>query len=117
MSLWADYITELRGPDFRSFLEYPDCFASYSLPAHIPHALIVHDIFVRPELRRGGRGLALLRDLEAVGRKAGRTLILAELELGTRTFDVALRAQLAAGFSPISADNGIIVMQKEIANG
>lgn len=113
MSLWAEYIRELRGPDFRQFLEYPDCFAVYSVPEG-KDCIIIHDMYVRPDLRKSGRGKALLADIEDIGRKAGRTCLLAELELGTLSVQTAFRAQTAVGFQPISAYNGIIAMRKEI---
>lgn len=119
MSLWSDYIQELRGPGFREFLEYPDCFAVYSIPKLEPwnDCVIIHDMYVKPELRKQGRGSVLLDDIAEIGRKAGRSYIAAELELGTLSFESAFRSQIAAGFVPFSAQNGIIVMRKEITNG
>lgn len=113
MSLWADYIAELRGPDFRKFLEYPDCFAAYSVPPDL-NCIIIHDMYVKPELRETGRGTALLTDICEIGRTAGKSHVIAELELGTRTAEVAFRAQTAAGFIPRAAHNGIIHMEKEL---
>lgn len=116
MSLWAQYITELRGP-VRHWLEYPDCFVSYSFPDWLPDCLIIHDMFVLPELRKSGRGKALLDDVFEAGRKAGKRYVVAELELGTLTFDMAFRAQTAVGFVPVGAKNDILCMKKEIPNG
>lgn len=115
MSLWSDYITELRGD--RTFLEYPDCFASYSFPAWAPECIIIHDMYVKPELRRAGRGLSLLQDIEEIGRKAGCKAILAELEIATKTFPTAFAAQVSGGFVPIAAKNDTICMRKEINYG
>lgn len=117
MSLWADYIRELRGPDSRVFLEYPYCFASYSLPELSPDVMIIHDMFVAPAFRKNGRGKVLLSELEEIGRKAGRKYVLSELEIQTKTFDVAFKAQVAAGFLPVAAANDIIVMRKTIEGG
>lgn len=112
MSLWSDYIQELRGD--RMFLEYPDCFVSYSLPAYAPECIIIHDMYVIPELRKSGRAKALLADVEAVGRKAGCAAVVCELEISTKTFPVAFASQIAVGFMPIGTRNDIIVMRKAI---
>ena len=116
MSLWADYIKELRGPEFRQWLEYPDGFVAYSLPAG-NDCIIIHDMYVKPELRESGRGSALLIDVCEVGRRAGRKYVVAEVELATLTATTALKAQLAVGFSPVVVGNGNIFLQKEILNG
>lgn len=115
MSLWADYINEIRGD--RVFIEYPDCFASYSFPDWVPTCIVIHDMYVTPDLRKSGRGTALLNDICEIGRKAGKTSVIAELEITTKTFQQAFKAQTAVGFVPIAAKNDIICMRKEIANG
>lgn len=117
MSLWSQYIDELRGPEHRHFIEYPDCFVSYSFPDWAPSCILIHDMYVIPDLRKSGRGSALLSDVCELGRKAGKVAVLAELELATRTFDQAFRAQIASGFVPIAAQNGIICLRKEITGG
>lgn len=115
MSLWADYIRELRGPEFRYFLEYSDCFAVISYPAgQWADCIIIHDMYVKPELRKQGRGKTLLEDVCQLGLKAGRKYVCAELEIATQTFEGAFKAQTAVGFMPVSANNGIIVMKKEL---
>ena len=113
MSLWSEYIAELHGPEHRTFLEFPDCFAAYSLPKG-GECIIIHDMYVRPWARKSGRGTVLLDDVCEIGRKAGRKFVLAEVALATLTAGTAMRAQLAAGFEPIVADKGSVVMRKEL---
>lgn len=113
MSLWADYVTELRGPDFRKWLEYPDGFVAYSLPEG-SDCIIIHDMYVKPELRKAKRGSALLEDVCEIGRTAGRKYVVAEIELAALTALGALRAQMAAGFVPVAAGNGSICLKREI---
>lgn len=114
MSLWADYIKEIRGEAAHTFLEFPECFVSYSLPAWAPDCIMIHDMYVVPALRKSGRGRALLSDVEEIGRKAGKKYVIAELEINTLTFQEAFAAQTSVGFRPIAAQNGIICMQKEL---
>ena len=116
MSLWADYVTELRGPEYRQWLEYPDCFAAYSLPK-ASECIIIHDMYVKPELRQDGRGKTLLEDLCEIGRKAGRRWVISEVEIATLTAATAMKAQLAAGFAPVSTSLETVIMRKELSHG
>ena len=113
MSLWAEYIAELRGPEYRQWLEFPDCFAAYSLPED-KECIIIHDMYVKSWARKSGRGKLLLDDVCEIGRKAGKKFVVAEIELNTLTVDQALGAQLAVGFKPVAAYTGIICMRKEL---
>lgn len=113
MSLWADYTKELRGQGFRHWLEYPDCFIAYSFPEWGP-IIFIHDMYVAPEMRRSGRGTALLNEVTEIGRKAGKRYAVAELEINTLTFEQAFNAQIASGFIPTAAQPGIICMRKVI---
>lgn len=115
MSLWADYIREFRGEAYMTFLEYPNCFVAYSMPEG--ECILIHDIYVKPEFRKAGCGKALLSDVEKIGLEAGRKYVLTEIEVGTPLTEVSIKAQLKVGFLPVAAQNGIIVMRKEITHG
>jgi GNAT superfamily N-acetyltransferase len=113
MSLWADYIQELRAGTIQ-FLEHDFGFISYTYPEWAPTSIKVCDIYVAPGFRKDRKGTFLLEEVCEIGRKAGKTSVIAELELNTATIKLAFRSQVAAGFLPMAAHNGIIHLQKEI---
>lgn len=114
MSHWADYIDELRGRGFRTFLEAEHGFVAYSFPEWATECIMIHDIYVTPAARRQHRGLEFLAQVEQIGREAGRKYVISELEIKTEIFELSFRAQVGAGFMPISAYSDKILMRKEI---
>ena len=113
MSLWSDYLKELRGEDAHQFIELPWGFVSYSFPQWAPTCIQIEDMYVVPEERKLGRGNELLGMVQAIGLKAGKLFVTAQLELNTLTFENAMRVQLAAGFIPIAAENGKIYLRRD----
>lgn len=114
MSLWSDYIRELRGEDAHQFIEFPWGFVSYSFPKWAENCIQIEDMYVVPEERKSGRGTELLSMVRTIGLKAGRKYVTAQLELNTECFEGSMRAQLAKGFVPVAAENGKLWLRREV---
>ena len=112
-SLWARYITELLGGE-RIFIERDFGFISYSLPKLPNDVLWLHDIYVVPDQRGEGRGRELFETACEVGRKAGRTYILTQIEIGTKIYTESLKAHLQVGLVPIAAEGGKIILKGDL---
>jgi GNAT superfamily N-acetyltransferase len=113
MSLWSEYIAELRGPDFRKWLEDEDGFVAYSLPID-GECIIVHDMYVKPEVRKMGIGKEYLKKICEIGKEAGRKFVISEVELATGVTASSMAAQLAVGFVPVKTSPDTIYLRKVI---
>lgn len=113
MSLWAEYINELRGGKV-SFIEQEHGFISWSFPEWAHNCIMINDIYVRPDARMQGVGKLLLEQVCEIGRKAGRLYVTSELHLDTCIYAESMRAQIAVGFVPVAAENGRIFMRRSL---
>lgn len=107
-SLWARYYEEFNGTQM---IETEWGFIAFNF---LPEAVFVSEIFIVPEMRAGGLGLRLLEEVAEIGRKSGKTHILANVLLGTNVCAEALKTQLNVGFVPIAAESGKILLRREI---
>lgn len=107
-SHWAAYNEELGGP---IFLEKPWGFCSYAM---IEGGIWIKDIYIVPEERRKGRGKDLIREIEDIARAAGKTFLIAEAQMNSPVRLDSIKAQIAVGFVPGAADNGVLYSRKEI---
>lgn len=111
-SLWARYVDELLGGS-KQFIECEWGFVSYSFPTWID-AIQIEDMYIVPECRKQGRGAELFAKVCALGREAGRKYVIAQLEMTSRVVTESMRAHLAVGLVPVAAENGKILMRKEL---
>ncbi len=111
MSLWADYVTELRGGDVR-FIEYEWGFLSYSLKGE---SVFCEDIYIKPDYRDASHAYKLLGEAEQAGLAAGKTQSV--FVVRTDSVDCAknLKTYLAMGFSPCGAESGSIWLKRELS--
>lgn len=110
-SLWLQYVEELMD---RRGIEYDWGFVHYSYPAWAQDCIMIDDLFVAPEHRKSGKGKILFDGVSEIGRLAGKKWLIAHLELGTRKYVDSWAAQLAVGLLPISAEQGKILVRKQL---
>lgn len=108
MSLWADYHKETEGHEV---IENEYGFVRYSISA--PNCFI-HDLYVSPAHRRHNHGSFLAKKVTKLALEAGCTRLWSQVGLGSFTANEALKANLAYGFIVREAQNGFIIMSKEI---
>lgn len=113
MSLWAEYIKELRGNKI-SFIEYEWGFISYEFPIWAQDSILASDLYVKPEFRRSGYGSKLMEEVMAIGRLAGKHYFIGNVELGTAITAESMRAHIGAGLVPMSATNDRILMRRPL---
>lgn len=113
-SLWARYVTELRGGAV-VFLEEEYGFMSYSLPHG--DSVFVEDVYIVPECRDAVHALLMLSKVEAAGLKAEKTHTVFIVRVESAAAAYNLRIYLAMGFSPVSAESGNIWLKREIKAG
>lgn len=108
MSLWSAYHKETEGHET---LETESGFIRFSLN---PPNCYVHDLYVRPDLRRGKYATNLADSVTLIAREAGCTHMWSEVGVVSRTSTEALYANLSYGFKVQRAENGFILMCKEV---
>lgn len=108
MSLFAEYYKEISGAEV---IELEGAFASI---IEQPEAYYIHEFYVKPELREQGIGTSLMRKIEGFAAERHKKLLLSSVDLGMRTAALSLKAQLAYGFVPFSAEQGKIFLRKEV---
>lgn len=108
-SMWAQYSAEIL-PHI-TFIEHDYGFISYSM---LETAIHLHEIWVTPERRKQGLALKLVEEAEDIGRKAGKTMSLAEIPVISPTCAESLKAHLAVGFKPCMAHDGKIWLERAI---
>lgn len=108
MSLWSDYHKETEGHEV---IETEYGFVRYSITAPL---CWIHDLYVCPEHRRHNHGSFLAKKVTALAIEAGCTHLWSQVGLGSRTANDALKANLSFGFLVQGAQNGFIIMSKDI---
>lgn len=108
MSLWADYISEREG---NSVIEEDFGFIEFRLS---PPVCLIHSLYVRPGDRRSGVGAALADRVAELAKEAGCTLLWSQVVTTTLNATESLKAVLAYGFKVQDAQNGVIVLTKDI---
>lgn len=108
MSLFAEYYKEISGAEV---LEIEGAFASIIEQAE---AYYIHEFYVKPELREQGIGTSLMRKIELLAAGRQKKLLLSSVDTGMLTAALSLKAQLAYGFVPFSAEQGKIFLRKEV---
>lgn len=108
MSLWADYHRETENLET---IEDADGFICFS---YAPPFVQVHDLYVRPERRRTKHAWSLADRASARAKELGAQALWSKVWTGSKTADGALKANLAYGFKVIGAENGYIIMTKDL---
>ncbi len=112
-SLWAQYMTELRGGRI-TFIENEWGFISYEFPLWAQDSILALDLFVVPDKRRTGLGAQLMEQVMNIGRLSGKQWFLGHVELGTAISNESMKAHMGAGLVPISATNDKILMRRPL---
>ncbi len=107
-SLWASYKLESLG---LHTIELDWGLASYCLGND---CLFIDEFYIRPDFRRNGYGRKLLEMIKSVAIEAGKPSIRSTVSLNNKTSVLSLQAQLAGGFVPIKAENGMILLSLEL---
>ena len=107
-SLWARYYEEFNGTEV---IETEWGFIAFS---YLEFAVFISEIYVVPEMRDGGLGNRLLEEVTELGRKAGKASLLSNVRIGTNVSAEAMKAHLAVGFIPISAEPDKILFRRMI---
>lgn len=108
MSLWADYHEETEGHET---LETADGFIRYSFA---PPVCQIHDLYVVPAKRQTRVAWVLADAVSKLAKDKGMTHLWSRVWCASRTADAALKANLAYGFQVMNAENGSIIMMKEL---
>lgn len=112
MSLWADYITELRYGTCK-FIEYPWGFISYSVPEG-GDCIFLEDIYIVPEHRDAARAYRLLSEVNAIGLELNKVNSVFIVRVDTPEASKNLRMYIAMGFTVSAADAGSIWLKRAI---
>jgi len=107
MSLWAEYIRERLGA---KMLESENAFLSYS---ETDHALVILDLFVRPEARGVKEGWELFKVFSRIAQASGKAME-GTLWITAPKFHRILSLGLRCGFKVKSAHDGAIILRKEV---
>ena len=108
MSLWTEYLAERMG---HKAIEREWGFLTYKIA---PPFCMLEDVYVRSNVRSKGHVFELLAAVRDEAKAAGCTHYWAQVWVADKTATRALRCDLAWGFQVVSADNGRIIMTKEI---
>lgn len=108
MSLWAEYVKEREGHEV---IEEPWGFLRYHIA---PPLLCIDDLYIQPEYRRGERGSELADRVTRIARESKCTHLWAQVWPHTLNATDSLKAVLAYGFQVTGAQNGAIILLKEI---
>lgn len=108
MSHWAAYHKETEGHDT---IENEDGFIRYSF--NLP-LCVIHDLYVRPEKRRERTAWKLADEVSVIAKKQRATHLWSKVWTGSLTAHAALKSNLAYGFRVHGAQDGYIIMMKEL---
>jgi GNAT superfamily N-acetyltransferase len=108
MSHWAAYTNETWGAET---LEDELGFISFQ---EFPNHIYVQDCYIVPEYRRTGEATRFMQKIEELAFSLGKAEITTRLDITQKTAVLSLKAQLAYGFVPFRADNGIILLSKKV---
>ena len=106
MSLWSDYYAERFNYET---IEEDWGFLSYSI---IKPYLAIQECYIIPEARKSHKAIELFNRAVRVAELEECTHLWTQVQVNDRGATRALRANLALGFSVISADNGRIIMTR-----
>ncbi len=108
MSMWANYQKEVWG--FET-LENEKGFVSYQV---LEDAIFITDIYVEPDFRRSGIAWEFADEIAEMARAQGKQRLLGRVDVTQADSATSLKAQLAYGFVPFSAEQGKIWLRKEL---
>jgi len=108
MSLWADYSRDRLGWET---IEEADGFITYSLA---PPNCTIEEFYVAPHARGGRTAKRLADAVVEVAKGSGATFVWGKVIPGTNGAEHAMKTNLHYGFRLIGAENGKIIMLKEI---
>lgn len=112
-SLWAQYVEEIRGGSTK-YIEYPWGFIAYSFPDFAPDCIYAEEIYVIPKERRNGRSMQLLKEVEELGRKAGKVATLGIVRMTSTSSHYTLKGHLDVGFIAIGTESNAVWLRKPI---
>jgi GNAT superfamily N-acetyltransferase len=107
-SLWARYHEETEG---HQVIETDKAFVRYHIS---PPLCLIHDIYVAPEVRSHGHGKAIMSRVTQEAREKGCTHLWSQVGLGMLCANESLKANLGYGFVVQRAENGFIIMTKDL---
>ncbi len=107
-SLYAKYVREREG---NLVLEEPWGFIEFRLA--LPF-MRIESIYVEPHLRKQNKATELADRIADIGRDGGATHLWTQVVLATQCATESLKAVLAYGFEVQIAQNGVIILTKEI---
>lgn len=108
MTHWANYYKERFG---RDSIEEDWGFISFTLN---PPICVLEDIYVVPEHRRKYMGDEILGRLEVLAKQNKCSKMIAQIWANDTGAHNTIRAAIAVGFRIQNADNGRIIISKEI---
>lgn len=116
MSLWSNYLNETEGMEV---VEYEYGFMAYRLG---PDCVKIDHMYVSSDLRLQGYALRMVQEALDVARAHGKKFLLTSVTLNNdspktrQASSDSLRAQLAAGFHVIGAQNNQILCTMEVGD-
>lgn len=108
MSLWSDCVMEREG---NSVIEESWGFVEYRITLPV---LRIELFYVSPEVRHPAKTRELLNRVIQIAREAGATHLWSQVQTWTLNATDSLRACLAYGFQVQAAENGAIILIKEV---
>ena len=110
VSLYSDYVNERLG---ETVIEEEWGFISF----HVEPALgtvILNDIYIRPEDRKKGRGVELVRKVEQAVKAFGCNTMIGYIWPSANGSTLAMRAALANGFSLHGIEGPGIILKRSL---
>lgn len=108
MNLYEDYIKEREGA---LIIKEEWGFIEYRIT---PPALRIEAIYIRPEDRKSGKGSELADRVTQIAKEQNCTLLWAQVWASALNATESLKAILAYGFIVQRAENGVIILTKDI---
>lgn len=108
MSLWSDYVKERLGHEV---IETEGGFISFCVSGD---DCSIEEFYVKPELRGTSLARRLADQVFSSARERGAKKVWAKVLPGIKGAEHALRTNLHYGFKLILAENGRILLMKEI---
>ncbi len=105
---YPEYLQEYKNHEY---VENEYGFATFELT---PDAIIIGDVYVRPDYRKQGFATEIITDVCAIGRKQGCKHIVATIYMGYAGKEISLLAALKFGVKIISAGADKIIVAKEL---
>jgi hypothetical protein len=110
MSLYGDYIKELRGD---GIVETIDGFATYRY-LNDGKTIYIIDIYVVPGVRENAVATALANEIEKIGKAAGATEMWGTVSPSANNSTESVWVLLKYGMRLHGIDQGLIVFRKDI---